>query len=149
MGVLTTISTCKRTIPNEHIIRLNPVVHSFRSTICGPGGLCHLTEPVLDASMMDCMVAWEALVPSPKQLNPPTLILSVQSAKCFSEVCIWPLLFLPFFPGAQKDLQPTRGEFRMTYSGGTSCFVLLCPRQSSCSLNICSPFTASTAASSQ
>lgn len=61
LGVLTTISTCKRTIPNELIILLNPVVHSFRSTICGPCGLCHLTEPVLDASMTDCMVAWEAL----------------------------------------------------------------------------------------
>lgn len=61
LGVLTTISTCKRTIPNELTILLNPVVHSFRPMICGPWGLCHLTEPVLDASMMDCMVAWEAL----------------------------------------------------------------------------------------
>lgn len=61
LGVLTTISTCKRTIPNELIILLNPVVHSFRPMICGPWGLCHLTELVLDASMMDCMVAWEAL----------------------------------------------------------------------------------------
>lgn len=60
-GALKTISTYKRTIPNEHIILLNPVVHSFRPMICGPCGLCYLTEPVLDASMMDCMVAWEAL----------------------------------------------------------------------------------------
>lgn len=128
MGVFETISMCKRTIPNEHTHPIKPSgaqlqVHDLWSMRVGVLSSVRTCPGCLNAALHG-----KHLVPSAKHWNPQPSWFLFKVQKAFLRF-VYAAAFLSFILGAQKDLQPMRGEFRITCSASTSYFGLLCSCQ--------------------